>query len=356
MTKDEIRQLLAGYATNTLTETERQALFEAALDDQELFDALHQEQALKDLLADPGSRAQIRQALEKPRSVRPRWWTWTAAASTVAAAGLIVAVIHTHTTETAGVAVTPSSPVAVQPAQNADSELKPIPQKAPARASAAKQALRARPSVAMNDRKDELRSTIAPAPQAPAPPPALTASEQAVQVNGAPSQSDTRSQNQQSSQVQLQPSPVQIGGAVGGIVTKVEVPPVRYTLLKRAQDGTYQPLSPGTGLKAGDAVRLSVLPNAAGYLSLSREGAAGEWTRVFPATGPGISVTRNATYEIPASPIDVTDAEEQLRITLVPASVIGVRSTGQVTAPLKKESTANPALFVELTIGPKSVP
>ena len=59
MTKDEIRQLLAGFATNTLTETERRTLFEAALDDQELFDALQQEQALKDLLADPGSRAQI---------------------------------------------------------------------------------------------------------------------------------------------------------------------------------------------------------------------------------------------------------------------------------------------------------
>jgi hypothetical protein len=354
MTKDEIRQLLAGYATNTLTETERKALFEAALDDQELFDALHQEQALKDLLADPGSRAQIRQALEKPRSVRPRWWTWTAAASAVAAACLIVVVIHSHTTENAIVALQPSGPIAVQPAPNADSELKPIPQKAPARASAAKQAVRARPSVAMNDSKDEARATTEPAPQAPPPPPALTASEQQVQVTGAPSQTDSRSQGQQ-----LQANPAQIGGAVGGIVTKVEVPPVRYTLLKRAQDGTYQPLSPGVGLKAGDAVRLSVLPNAAGYLSLSREGAPGAWTRIFPATGPGIAVTANADYEIPASSIEVTNGDQKLRITLVPSSVIGVRSTGQVralAAPLKKESAASPSLFVDVTIGPKSVP
>jgi hypothetical protein len=348
MTKDEIRQLLAGFATNTLTETERKALFEAALDDQELFDALQQEQALKDLLADPGSRAQIRQALEEPRSVRPRWWTWTAAASAVAAACLIVAVIHSHSTETAMVAVKPSSPVVVQPAQQTDTELKPIPQKAPARASAAKQAVRARPSVPMNDRKFE-----PPSATAPAPPPALTASEQ-VQVNGAPSQSDTRSQGQQ-----LQANPVQIGGAVGGIITKAEVPPVRYTLLKRAQDGTFQPLSPGTGLKAGDAVRLSVLPSTSGYLSLSREGAAGEWMRVFPVTGPGIAVTPNANYEIPATSIDVTDGHQKLRITLVPASLIGVSSTGQVkamAAPLKKESAANPPFFIDVTIGPKSVP
>jgi len=282
MTKDEIRQLLAGYATNTLTETERQALFEAALDDQELFDTLHQEQALKELLADPASRAQIRQALEKPRSVRPAWWTWTAAASAVAAAGLIVAVIHSHTTEPAIVAVQPSSSVTVQPAQQTDSELKPIPQPAPARASAAKQAVRARPSAAMNDRKDEPQSTTAPA--AP-PPPALTASEQQVPVTGAPTQVDTRSQSQQSgqavnsfrSQVQLQPNPAAVGGVVGGVLSTLDVPPVRYTLLKRAQDGTYQPLAPGVGLKAGDEVRLRVLLNASGYLLLSRQDAAGEW-------------------------------------------------------------------------------
>jgi hypothetical protein len=354
MTRDEIRQLLAGYATNTLTETERQVLLEAALDDQELFNALQQEQALKDLLADPGSRAQIRQALEKPRSVRPRWWTWTAAASAAAAACLIVAVIHSHSTETAMVAIKPSSPVAVPPALNTDSELKPVPQKAPARASAAKQAVRARPSAATNDRKFEPPSVTAPA--APPPPAALTASEQ-TQVTGAPSQSESRSQNQQSSQ--FQPSPAPIGGAVGGLLSKADVPPVRYTLLKRAQDGTYQPLSPGTGLKAGDAVRLSVLPNASGYLSLSRQGAAGEWTRVFPATGTGIAVTPNANYEIPASSIEVTDGDQKLRITLVPASIIGVSSTGQVkamAAPLKKQSAASPPLFVELTIGPKSVP
>jgi|HubBroStandDraft_4_1064222.scaffolds.fasta_scaffold16041_2 hypothetical protein len=361
MTKDEIRQLLAGYATNTLTETERRTLFEAALDDQELFDALHQEQALKDLLADPGSRAQIRQALEKPRSVRPRWWTWTAAASAIAAACLIVAVIHSHNTETAMVAVKPPSPVAVQPAQKADTELKPIPQQAPARASAAKQAVRARPSVPTNDRKFEPPSLTAPA--APAPPPALTASEQ-VHVTGAASQSresDARSQSQQSTgqAVTTFLDQGQAGGAVGGVLSKADVPPVRYTLLKRAQDGTYQPLSPGTGLKAGDAVRLSVLPNASGYLSLSREGAAGEWTRVFPATGPGIAVTPNANYEIPASSIDVTDGDQKLRITLVPASMISVRSTGQVkamAAPLKKQSAANPPFFVDVTIGPKSVP
>ncbi len=106
MTNSEIRKLLGGYATNTLTEAERKALFEAALEDQELFDALHGEQALKDLLADPISRDQIRQALEKAGPAKPepawwsRWWAWTGAAGAVAAAVLIVAVTRSHAPET----------------------------------------------------------------------------------------------------------------------------------------------------------------------------------------------------------------------------------------------------------------
>jgi len=50
MAKD-LEKLLGGYATSTLTEQERKALFEAALDDQQLFNALADEEALKELLA-----------------------------------------------------------------------------------------------------------------------------------------------------------------------------------------------------------------------------------------------------------------------------------------------------------------
>src|ERR1017187_7593148 len=40
MSREEIQKLLGGYATDTLSEAERRALFEAAIEDQELFDAL----------------------------------------------------------------------------------------------------------------------------------------------------------------------------------------------------------------------------------------------------------------------------------------------------------------------------
>jgi hypothetical protein len=375
MTNDEIRKLLGGYATNTLTETERQALFEAALEDQELFDALHQEQALKELLADPISRAQIRQALEKPRAAWwSRWWTWTAAASAVAAAILVVAVTRSHTTETTLLSIKPPQPAMVQPAEKAESDLKSLPQPVRARASAGKPTVLARPSVSQNERRGELQSTALPAPAvaAPtAPPAAPPAAQQQVQVSGVPSQgraSDTQAQSQQVAgqtvspfrdQEQNQAAPAQLNGAVGGVISKSDLPPLQYTLLKRDRDGTYRPLSAGASIETGDAIRLGITAMTSGYLSLTRQDASGEWKRVFPQAGPGLAVSVNVHYTIPDSPIEVTSRDQMLRLTLAPAFNFdsGFSSGAKAkVAPLKKESPANMPFVVDIIIGPKQVP
>jgi len=62
---------------NTLTEAERNALFAAALDDQELFNALQDEQTLKELLEDPISRRQIQQAVQETAAAgqKAAWWS-----------------------------------------------------------------------------------------------------------------------------------------------------------------------------------------------------------------------------------------------------------------------------------------
>lgn len=65
------RRLLGGYATGNLSSGERRALFAAALEDPDLFAALADEEAFKDLLSDPEAAARIRAALA-PR-VRPFW-------------------------------------------------------------------------------------------------------------------------------------------------------------------------------------------------------------------------------------------------------------------------------------------
>src|SRR5580700_1127561 len=94
MTQDESRKLLGGYAANTLTEDERQVLFEAALDDQELFNALQNEDVLRELIEDPAARAAMRRGLERRR---PGFWSrrWIFGVLAPAAVALIaIAVMY----------------------------------------------------------------------------------------------------------------------------------------------------------------------------------------------------------------------------------------------------------------------
>jgi len=59
MRKQEIEKLLGGYAAGTLTREEQDALFAAALEDQQLFEALAREEPLRELLADPVARGRL---------------------------------------------------------------------------------------------------------------------------------------------------------------------------------------------------------------------------------------------------------------------------------------------------------
>ncbi|MEO8050746.1 MAG: hypothetical protein ABI833_10055 [Acidobacteriota bacterium] len=65
MTPDEIRKLLGGYAIGTLTDEERNLLFSAALEDQELFDLMADEEVLRELLAEPATRQALVAALQR---------------------------------------------------------------------------------------------------------------------------------------------------------------------------------------------------------------------------------------------------------------------------------------------------
>jgi hypothetical protein len=88
MTPLEIRKLIGGYATGSLSDAERQLLFEAALEDQELFDELMGEHALKELLEEPGAKARLIAALapvsQPPKPFWNRAWPWAAASAAVA--------------------------------------------------------------------------------------------------------------------------------------------------------------------------------------------------------------------------------------------------------------------------------
>ena len=65
MSEPDLEKLLGGFAADTLTAEERKQLYTAALNDQQLFNALAGEQALKELLSDPDVRRRLLASLEQ---------------------------------------------------------------------------------------------------------------------------------------------------------------------------------------------------------------------------------------------------------------------------------------------------
>jgi hypothetical protein len=90
-------QILGGYATDTLTEEEKRQLFEAALQDQTLFDALADEEGLKALLAHPEARQRILASLQasgnsqEATTASSRRLSWFRKPSSLAWAGSLAA-------------------------------------------------------------------------------------------------------------------------------------------------------------------------------------------------------------------------------------------------------------------------
>jgi hypothetical protein len=99
---EDAGRLAGGYATGNLSESEQEALFQAALEDQEVFNQLMEEQALKELIEEPAVKAQILEAIEEQPSIWARLlgWVrtpvaWCAAASVTAALVVTVSVRKT---------------------------------------------------------------------------------------------------------------------------------------------------------------------------------------------------------------------------------------------------------------------
>lgn len=71
----EAEKLLGGHAAGILTEGEKTTLYAAALEHQELFDALADEEALRELLADSATRKHLLALLDEPQIRRaiPFW-------------------------------------------------------------------------------------------------------------------------------------------------------------------------------------------------------------------------------------------------------------------------------------------
>jgi hypothetical protein len=299
VTRDEARKLLSGYATGSLTELERQLLFDAALDDQELFDELAEEQVLKEIIDLPGAKDRLITALTPAPQRQFVWWPWAAG---VAALATIV------------IAVWTMQRPAPQPTELAANV--PVPTAAPAPKQEPERATQVFEQVAP---KVAPPKPVAPEPEAP-PPPAektttladrLTPTETAAP----PAQLEARARQELPSLAITGASSA--AQAKGQLANSFAATATRATSVASGEALTYE-VRP-TGI-------LRVTPTRSGFLAVTYDGRP-----LFP-TNP----------VVPGTPIDISIPLEakELRIdfattanTPAPAAVQSQESTGTLTLP-----------------------
>lgn len=295
MNPQEARKLLGGYAAGILTPEEERALFAAALEDQELFNTLMGEQALRETLSAPGAKEQLLAAMERP-APRRRWWLVPAAIMLPAAAASVMVGIalwrsgaKVPTKPTALVAEMRTSeapvPLSVSPAAPPAEETKPkaknferqpvVPPRSAAAAgprrvrsmalgeendAAAK--AKAAPAVVV-DRpaaKDVVVTEAAAAPVAPAAMPAPAAPKVRTVASAG-----NAFQESGKTLVPAAQSPALMRAAN---LMQVAARTLEVSVLQLQPDGSYSPAN-ALRLRPGDAVKLRITPAADGLLTVT---------------------------------------------------------------------------------------
>jgi hypothetical protein len=324
MNRDDIQKLLGGYATGTLTPEEQQALFEAALSDQELFDALAHEEVLRDALSDPSARAHLLAAIDNaPVPWYRQWWRPMAvvAAAVVAVVGVAV---WEHSREPKPLTVAKVELPRFRPPATA-------PETAPPNLPAPPEVKRTVPAAS-------LPHLPAPKP-VPAPPPMFAAPPQGGPTSGPRVQQAQQSPIQgrsQNSFLDVHPVPVSgtVTDAAGAAIPSAQVlikslatgETVNTSTDDRGQFTAAQP--PGT--------TYLVTASAPGYQTATLRDVA-------PATPVNLTLQVGAT----ADSVEVTAAAAPVRMEA--RSGVSRGALGGAVAEMKKAKTiAEPAITYQL--------
>jgi hypothetical protein len=324
MIPDDIRKLLGGYATGTLTAAEQEALLSAALEDQELFDALMKEEAVREVLQDPASKAALLASLDQA-SARPAWWRWRPLIGAVAMAGIALGTVAVwRATREKAVPVTvadasrqPAPPPVMTTPLARDVKIeppapsKPVPKaKAQSENKASAESRRELDKVAeVTVSKDQASGMVAGAqPQAPAAPPPPSRLQVQVQAAAPPAPMAQQQISQSAPSVSAEavqalnsPGATAVSGFRAASPPKFEVAkmmdkkvgsPLEWSLLRGDRE-----TPPDTVLDAGEAVRLRIVAYVPGMVTVSEgdkvlasatvEAGKAFDTPPIPSTGPG---------------------------------------------------------------------
>jgi hypothetical protein len=313
MSPEDVKKLLGGYATGTLTPEEQQALFAAALEDQELFDALAREQSLRDLLRDPAARAELLSALDSPAGRTGGFWQWLRrpAVAGLATAGVVaIAVVAVWQGTRLSppkladrVMVAELRPQEAAPARQAETKLPETPRRE------VKQAPRAFRSKDSNPTVDRTRVAAVEAvpppsqPAAPAPPPPPAVMRKFEADANAPAAAsppmplaDARALFYAAPLAPGANAFVQSGGAGGAAPQAKALSSLAPPTAATARLGVRVSILRGSGevdlttvLDPGETVRLKLIPNADGFLYVTegtRTVASGAAQRLKPFETP----------------------------------------------------------------------
>jgi hypothetical protein len=329
--KGDVRHLLAGYATGTLTDAEKKALFEAALHDPELFAEIAREEPLRELLESAAVRAELLERIE-PASpgFRERLAGWVrrpgilagAAAAVVLVVAVLVAPLVRPTVRHAVAFKTQpaemSAPVTQSPVQREDAAAALVQK--PLVPSALK-AEHARQTFADSE-KLEIRASNppagvvrggAPAEALPAPPPAPA---DVVADALRPSVVATRVAQESSAQ------------------------PLRYEVETRGPAGEFVATANALELNDRDVVRVRFRPSRTGFLAVHDTST--------PDAAPVFSGQVAAGSEVVTEAVTM-DRDRRLEVVFVPltagrySSALRARSeskaAGAAAAPPAREAT-----------------
>ena len=272
MKPGDVERLLGGYAAGTLTPEEARALFAAALEDQQLYEALLGEEPLRELLADPAARANLLAELD----VLPKPWYYRDVhpgiiALAISAVVIVVLGLKFWPVRTAPPVTVISQAELPQPAKSA------LP-------------------TALFEEHQAATGTDKPLPAPPVVAAAPSPSELPSAINDVLAQSSPRPAPPDSTPGVARDAAIVRPQAFAPVAVTPAALAVRYTILKKLVTGEFAPVDPAQELEAGDETAIRLEPNESGFLYVLERSDSGDWRAISSDR-----VQASAYYTVPKS-------------------------------------------------------